>query len=166
MKGEQFSIEGAKIVFRNFSGKEGKFNPAGRRNFSVLLAPDLANALLADGWNVKFLAPREEGDIPQAYLSVRVAFEGYPPKIVLITSRGKTVLGEDDVNILDWAEIANVDLIIRPYTWEIQGKTGISAYLKAMYVTIVEDEFERKYANCPDAPDSAQNVMGADQVPW
>lgn len=166
MKGEQFSIEGAKIVFRNFSGKEGKFNPAGRRNFSVLLAPDLANRLLTDGWNVKFLTPREEGDVPQAHLSVRVAFGDYPPKIVLITSRGKTVLGEDDVNILDWAEIANVDLIIRPYTWEVQGKTGISAYLKAMYVTIVEDEFERKYADCPDVPDSAQNVVGADQVPW
>lgn len=162
MKGEVFSIENAKIVFRNFSGKEGKFNPAGRRNFSVLLAPDFAQQLLAQGWNVKFLNPREDDDIPQAHLSVRVAYNAYPPKIILITSRGKTVLNEEDVNILDWAEIANVDLIIRPYTWEVQGKQGISAYLKAAYITIVEDEFERKYADCPDVPDSAQNIVGGD----
>lgn len=166
MKGEVFSIENAKIVFRNFSGKEGRFNPAGRRNFSVLLAPDFAQQLLAQGWNVKFLNPREDGDIPQAHLSVRVAYNAYPPKIILITSRGKTVLNEEDVNILDWAEIANADLIIRPYTWEVQGKQGISAYLKAAYITIVEDEFERKYADCPDVPDSAQNVVGENQMPW
>lgn len=166
MKGEQFSIEGAKIVFRNFSGKEGRYNPAGRRNFSVLLNPEFAQQLLADGWNVKFLQPKEEDDIPQAHLQVRVAYGPYPPKVVLITSRGKTALSEDEINILDWAEIANVDLIVRPYTWEVQGKQGISAYLKAAYITIVEDEFERKYADCPDVPDSAQNTVGKSEMPW
>lgn len=150
------TIEGARIVFRNFSGKEGAFNPAGKRNFCVLLDNDLANSLNEDGWNIKWLNPKDEDDEPQAYIQVAVNFGAIPPKIVLVTSTGKQTLDEKTVNILDWAEIANVDVIIRPYNWEITNKKegtkrGVKAYVKAMYVTINEDEFEKKYSNVPDS---------------
>ena len=143
------SIEHARIGFRNFSGEAGKFNPAGKRNFCVFLEHDLGATLQEDGWNVRWLQPRDEEEAPQPYLQVAVAFENFPPKIVLITGEGrhqnKTMLNEDSCNILDWAEIENVDLIIRPYNWVANGKEGVKAYAKAMYVKIVEDEFERKY---------------------
>ena len=151
-------IEGARIGFRNFSGEEGRFNPKGRRNFCVFLEEDIAKDMKKEGWNVKWLDPREEGDDPQAYLQVKVVFGKMPPKIVLVTGRGKTRLNEDTVNILDWAEIQNVDLIIRPYNWEINGDTGVSAYIKTMYVTIREDEFENKYYDVPDSAASAMMV--------
>ena len=156
MVNKNLVIENAKIAFRNFSGKEGKFNPAGRRNFCVFLESDLGVGLENDGWNIRWLEPRDEGEERQAYLQVAVSYENIPPKIVLVTSHGKTQLDENSVNILDWAEIQNVDLIIRPYNWDVNGKSGVKAYVKSMYVTLVEDEFESKYV---DVPDSAINTM-------
>lgn len=151
-------LEGVRIGFRNFSGKEGQYNRAGDRNFAVFLEPDIATHMIEEGWNVKQLRPREEGDAPQDYIQVTVGFKGKPPRIVMVTSKGRTNLGEEEVNILDWAEIRNVDLIIRPYSWEVNGKTGVKAYLQSIFVTIEEDELDLKYA---DVPDSAQNTVGA-----
>lgn len=155
---DNIRIEGARIGFRNFSGEEGRFNPKGRRNFCVFLEEDIAKDMEKEGWNVKWLQPREEGDEPQAYLQVKVVFGKIPPKIVLVTMRGKTRLDEDTVNILDWAEIQNVDLVIHPYNWEVNGNTGVSAYIKTMYVTLREDEFESKYYDVPDSAASAMMV--------
>ncbi len=143
-------MEGVQIIFRNFSGKEGQYNRAGDRNFAVLISEEIADAMSKDGWNIKHLKPREDDDeeraIPQAYLSVSVNFNGRPPRVVMITSRGRTNLDEDQVEVLDWADIINVDLIVRPYEWTVNGKSGIKAYLQSIYVTIEEDELERKYA--------------------
>ena len=144
-------IENARIGFRNFSGKEGKFNPPGKRNFCWFIDDfDLAERLKSDGWNVKELRPREEGDKPQPYLQVAVNYDNRPPKIVLVTSSGKNVVNEEEVGMLDWAEISNVDLIVTPYNWEFNGRSGIKAYVKSMYITIEEDEFEKKYADNPN----------------
>lgn len=146
MKRNTLMIEDAQIIFRNFSGAKGQFNAEGDRNFCVILDPDVAAQLKEDGWNVKYLKPREEGDKEQPILRVKVNYKGVPPKIVLITSSGKSVIGEDEVGLLDSAEIKTVDLTISPYEWTIEGRgSGISAYLKTMYATIEEDEFEKKY---------------------
>ena len=143
-------MEGVRIIFRNFTGKEGQYNREGDRNFAVLLDDTIAESMSVDGWNVKWLKPREdstEEEVPQAYLPVSVKFDkGRPPRVVMITSRGRTILGENEVEVLDWADITNVDMIVRPYTWEVSGKSGVKAYLQSIYVTIEEDELERKYA--------------------
>lgn len=172
----KIAIENARIGFRNFSGKEGKFNPAGKRNFCVFLdkedddgyrVPDehLAGALERDGWNVRYLNPREDGDPRMPYLQVAVKYDNIPPRIVLITSGGKTTLDESEIGMLDWAEIDNVDLVISPYNYNVNGKEGVKAYLKNMYVTIEEDEFESKYV---DVPDSAANSLNGvdDDIPF
>jgi len=144
-------MEGVRLVFRNFTGKEGEYNREGDRNFGVIL-PDnaTAEAMLADGWNVKYLKPREDDEEetePTPWLPVKVGYgKGRPPKIFMVTERGKTALDEDTVATLDWADITNVDMIVRPYHYEVSGRSGISAYLQSMYATIEEDELERKYA--------------------
>lgn len=151
------TIENVRIGFRNFSGKEGKFNPKGDRNFVIFLDENIAKELNNEGWNIRWLKPRNEDEEAQAILQVKVMYGKVPPTVLLIGSKGKTLLAEDNINILDWAEFQNVDVILRPYQWEVRGNTGVKAYLKKMYVTLVEDELEKKYEVVPD---SAQDAVG------
>jgi hypothetical protein len=142
-------MEGVRLIFRNFTGKEGQYNREGDRNFGVILPEDIAEAMAADGWNVKWLQPRDddEGEEQTPWLPVKIGYgRGRPPKIMLVTERGRTALDENTIDTLDWADITNVDLIVRPYNYDVGGRTGIAAYVQSMYVTIEEDALERKYA--------------------
>lgn len=148
---EPVKIKGARLIFRNFAGNRTQFNDEGRRNFCVILSPEVADDMMKDGWNVKMLKPRDESDSPQPYIQVKVNYNSArPPKIVMMTGDKKTNVTEDMVQMLDWAEIEWADIIVNPYVYEKRDGSGqgVSAYLKTMYASIVEDELEAEYADC------------------
>ena len=149
-------IDNAHIGFRNFGGAEGNFNPAGNRNFCVFLPEDTAKEMENDGWNIRWLTSRE-GEPPQAIINVKLNFGNYPPNIVLISDGKMSKLNEENVNVLDFAELQQVDLILRGYHWEVRGASGIKAYLKTGYFVLVVDELAKKYSQ---ALDSAQESIG------
>jgi len=148
MADKDLIIEGAKIIFRNFSGKPDEYNREGDRNFNVIIEdPDMAKRLADEGWNIKVRLPKEEGDEPLYRLPIKINLKGeYPPKIWLVTRKANTLMTEETIGSLDYAEIKNVDMVITPYFWEVNGKKGIKAYLKNMYVTLEEDPFADKYS--------------------
>lgn len=147
-----FMVEGATLIFKNFEGREGPYNLKGNRNFAVILEPALAEQMLRDGWNVKYLKVREEneGEEPTPYISVNVGYKIRPPRIVLITSTNRTHITEENVGIVDNVEIGNADLICRASYWNVNGKSGMKAYLQSLYITVQEDELDRKYATHED----------------
>lgn len=150
-------MENARLIFRNFEGREEKYNRKGDRNFGLIIEDsEVAQQLAEDGWNIKELTPKNNDDYDDTpevvyWLPVTVRFDNVPPKVMLVTRRKKTRLNEENINTVDYANIAKVDLTVTPYDWEVNGKSGIKAYLQTMYVTINEDEFADKYADLEEA---------------
>lgn len=146
---KQLQIENARIGYRNFRGAEGPYNRQGDRNFVVFLDEAFAADLEKDGWNIKWPKPNPaidpDEDQRQPYLPVEVSFRHQPPKVILIAGENVNMMKEDQLSTLDYAEIESVDVVINPYLWEVNGKTGVKAYLKAIYVTLETDLFTDKY---------------------
>lgn len=140
-------IDDARIIYRNFSGLGSKFNREGDRNFSIVIDDqDVADALVEAGWNVKIKPPREEGDIPFMHLPVKVKFNDRGPTVYLKSGSSLNKLDEESVECLDHVDILGVDLDIRPYDWEVNGKAGRTAYLQSIHVTQQVDRFAERYA--------------------
>jgi len=152
---EDYTIKNARLMWRNFAGREAKYNAKGQRNFTIFLTPEDAETLARQGLNVKTLPILEEGTPGQDILKVKVNFNGRPPRLILVTHRGRTMLDEETAMMLDMASISKVDLILSPYHWENDGKEGVAVSLKAIYMTIVEDDLEIEYGDLPDAHASA-----------
>lgn len=143
----EICLENAHLMFKNFRGEEERFSPAGKRKFCVEIPEEFVGPLVKDGWNIKRLSPRDEDDTPAAYLQVAVSYDNYPPAVYMISNGRKTPLGPDTIELLDRAELENVDLVISPYTWEINGNVGVKAYLKELYATVKLSRFAEKYAD-------------------
>lgn len=139
-------IDDARIIYRNFRGEGSKYNREGDRNFAVIIPEqDMADALIDAGWNVKIKPPREEGEDPFMYLPVKVKFNERGPRVYLQTGAKKNRLEEDTVSLIDDIDIAGVDLDIRPFDWDVNGKQGRTAYLQAMLVVQELDRFASRF---------------------
>lgn len=140
------TIENCDIAFRNFAGNEETYNPKGSRNFALLLTEKQADDMTELGWNVKYLKPRDDEPTGQPFLKVACSFDKKPPKIILVTSRGKTYLDEGTVSMLDHVDIETADITLNPYEWSRpDGSSGVKAYVKTLIIKSVEDYLEMKW---------------------
>ena len=139
-------IDDARIIYRNFSGAGSKFNREGDRNFAVVIpTEELAERLTELGWNVKVKPPRDDDDTPFMYLPVKVKFNERGPAVYLRSGDNMIKLDEDSVSCLDDVDILSVDMDLRPFDWDVNGKQGRTAYLQSICVTQQIDRFAAKY---------------------
>lgn len=135
------NIVNAKIIaYRNFSGRQNKFNPDGYPGFALILPDEFVSELKNAGWNVRELR-RDENEGPEYFLPVYISFTdpGYIAEIYTVTKKSKTLLDEETVSLLDKADIENFDISIKPRIMRAKGTREpvcIRAYVKSMYVTI------------------------------
>lgn len=148
------SVENAVIIWTNFEGRPTNFNPAGgKRTFVLVLDEQIAGELKAEGWNIKYREPKEDGDDPLIFTEIVVNMEStYPPKVTLYSEfRGRksaNPLDSDTIKELDKIDIENVDLIIHPYAHGRSTTTSVKGYARAIYVVQAQDgHFDGKYSN-------------------
>lgn len=150
------SVENAVIISKwsNFAGRPTDLNPnGGKRTFDLVLTEDIADELKAEGWNIKYREPKEEGDDPLIFTEIVVNMESkYPPKVVLYSEvRGKkrsNRLYGDDVKELDTIDMENMDVIVHPYEHG-RGQYKVKGYANAIYVVQASQAsyFDDKYAD-------------------
>lgn len=141
-------IDDTRIIYRNFRGEGSKYNREGDRNFAVIIPnQEIADKLIEEGWNVKIKPPRDEEEDPFIFLPVKVKFNGNGPHIYIQSGRSMVKLDEETVEQIDDLDISSVYLDIRPYEWDINGKTGKTAYLQSMKVVQRIDRFAAEFVN-------------------
>ena len=124
-------IEDARIIYRNFA--------------VIIPNKEIADELIADGWAVKIKQPRDEDDSPFMYLPVKVKFNNRGPAAYVKSGNSVQRLNQDTIGMLDEIDIQSVDMDLRAYDWEVNGKTGRSAYLQAINVIQNIDRFGAQY---------------------
>lgn len=138
-------IDDARIVYRNFAGAPSKFNREGDRNFAIVITEEwIAETLSQEGWNVKIKERVDEP--PFMFLPVKLKFNDRGPNIYLKSGARTITLDEESVACLDNIDIVRVDLDVRPYDWEVNGKMGRTAYVQSMHIVQQIDRFAERFA--------------------
>ena len=139
--------------WRNFSGLPTKFKPNNQeRYFHIFLTDDEAQRLEDQGWNVKRTKHENPSEPQQAYLQVFIKLDvsaRLQPRIWLTRKKGRPILMDADmIGQLDADDIERCKLQIRPYDWTLAtGVSGRKAFVKQMFMTLIEDDFSAEFFN-------------------
>lgn len=161
------NVEQAAMIYKNFSGKPTKVNPAGgKRTFSLVLTKELGERLDGMGWNIKVKEVRDQlaegeftrtvswsdyidnfqNDFDHALVYTEIVVNEnseYPPKIYKISEfngeKTMALIPPEQWGRLDESELMNVDIVIHPYTHgrSIANPDAKKGYLKTMYAMAV-----------------------------
>lgn len=141
-------FDDVEIKWPNFSGKQDKYNRDGKRTFNIIIPDEeMKEALVAEGWNVKTRPANDDYEDPLYYLPVKILYHDeelahLDPVVTLITGRSQNELDEETIGTLDHIDILEIPhMDISPYDWEVQGKTGRTAYLKKAIIVQEVDRY-------------------------
>lgn len=143
-------IDGARICYRNFTGKAGEYNAEGDRNFSLIIPDqDMAQKLIDDGWKVVIKENNDPDATPFMHMPIKVRFSknGSGIPVWLISGSSRIRLDENTIGRLDRIQIESVDMDIRPWDWQKGNRSGRAAYLHAIRVYQKIDRFTAEYEN-------------------
>lgn len=117
-------VKNACIMFTNFAGEPDRFGLAGRPQFNLVLSKEAADDLRADGWNIRVMPGREEGEEPTYMTNINVSFSDdgrRDPTIKLYSSLdGKKVcrrLTAETVSKLDAIRLERINLRIGSFNY-------------------------------------------------
>lgn len=187
-----FSVDDAKIMWKNFAGAPDDFNDlGGKRSFTLVLEEkdgpedvEAAMALKDFGYNIKERASEDEnGTIDPATgevklwrywtLNVGVGYNaqtGNGPDVFLVEGGKYTKLSENTIGLLDKIKTFNNSIDVYPYFWTRNaGKpsetSGIKACLSgAQFEKLVSSRFVENYERAM-AADSYIPAEAPSEVP-
>lgn len=134
-----------KWAFSHFDGREDTFNSEGEHNFMIIVPEDEALEMQKEGWNIKVMEGREEGDPPEYLLKVKISYRFEAPMVYIIKGTRRFRADQSDLIDIKRSTCEQIDVIVSPRPW-VQGReSGVSAYVKEMYVKISESRFAAKY---------------------
>ena len=146
-------LENCVIDRRNFGGNEiqrnGRImNNAGKRNFLLIMTPEMTNEFEDRGWKVGRFSQKDPDVEPEGFMRVNVSYFKNPPIIHYISGDVDTLLDESRLYLLDNVNMENIDM--RIVAVNKQNKDGVwqkNAYVEEMWIVVTPDRFASKYAN-------------------
>lgn len=177
----ELKLEGVRLIWRNFRGEKALFNENGKRKFAIPLDEDLALELRDIGWNIRDNSKKRLEDPSKEllyHLDVTVKLDGrVPPRMFIVGKKWseerqeeisiRTLVDDDNVpaSVLDFAPLDYVDLILRPFNYDVNGNQGVVAYLKTLFAFLRADELETKYAHIPiEGPEEQTAIEAGDDI--
>ena len=152
-------------------------NRAGDRNFCICIGDydengnfvpnyDIADQLEAFGFTVKKKEKINKfGDpVDFLYIKVNVKYNKTTdpngnmtvrgPKIYLQSGNNTVQLTEETAGTIDNIRVIGCDIDIRPHHWDVSGKTGTSAYLRAIWIKQDIDRFDERFNDMMNGDDT------------
>lgn len=162
MLNDRIALDDTRFIYAtNFSGDPSRDRFGDDRRKCNIIIPTEAQAkeMTKAGYKVLATRPREYDDPetfkPEYYVLAQVKYRKnnrepvkYPPKVYLVSGNNPPVLlTEDTVSCLDQIRVKNVNVILNPHEYESAGGSGVSLYVRTMYVEqdMDDDPYAARY---------------------
>lgn len=158
---DRIALDDTRFIFAtNFSGdpKRDRFGDNRRKANIIIPSADLAKEMTKNGFKVRQTKPpMDAGDdwTPEYYILAQVKYRKtngeavkYPPNVYLVTPGNDPVLlTEETVNCLDQIRVKNVNVILNPHEYDGANGSGLSLYVRTMYVEqdMDDDPYAARY---------------------